>query len=117
MKVLYALLIALLISIYKAEKCKGSKPNQPSDCHNREKSIENQYKCCYVYQKYFLMGTLEKTKSCNPVTENEFNNVKDLIKTMKEGIEKMGGIFETLDFDCSSNYLYISLLSLIVFLL
>jgi hypothetical protein len=117
MKVLYALLIILLVSIYKAEKCKGSEPNQAIDCHYREKSVENQYKCCYIYQKYFLLGTLEISKSCTPVTLDEFNNIKDLIKTLKEGIEKMGGIFDTLVFDCSSNYLYISLLSLMIILL
>ena len=118
MKVLFVLLISILVSLYKAEKCNSTVvPNQVSDCHNRDKSIDNQYKCCYVYEKYFLMGSLEKGKSCTPVTQIEFNNIKDVIKTYKEAIEKMGGILDTYDIDCSSNYLFISLLLLMILLL
>ena len=117
MKALTSLLIMILLALYKAENCKDSTPNEPSDCHNRGKSIEDQYRCCYVYQKYTLMGNYIDTKSCAPLTKTEFENIKEVIKSLKEGIEKMGGKFDTFDIKCSSNYLYISLLSLMIFLL
>ena len=117
MKILNGLLIILLVSIYKAKNCTATLPTQASDCHNSEKTIENQYRCCYVYQKYFFMGTLKKGYSCHPLTKIEFENIKEVIKSFKEGVEKMGGIYETLDIQCTSNYLYISLLSLMIFLL
>ena len=119
MKVLHVLLIILLVSIYKAQKCNSTdpKPEQPKDCYNRDKSIDNQHRCCYIYEKYFLMGGLEKGKSCTPLTKIEFNNIKDVIKSYKEAIEKMGGIIDTFEINCFSNYLYISLLSLMMLLL
>jgi len=116
MKALYALLIILLLSINKTEKCQGSEPTQASSCHSRDKT-GNEFRCCYVNQKYYLMGTLEKGKFCQAVTKSEFDNINDLVKSLKAGVEKMGGIFEIFEIDCSSNYLYISLLSLIIFLL
>jgi hypothetical protein len=118
MKVLFVLLISILVSLYKAEKCDSdAKPKEASDCHNLDKSVDNQYKCCYVYEKYFLMGSLEKGKLCHPVTQIEFNNIKDVIKSYKDAIEKMGGILDTYNIDCSSNYLFISLLLLMILLL
>ena len=118
MKALYVLLVILLLSQYKAEKCDSDTlPTQPIDCHNREKSSQNEHKCCYVYQKYFLIGTLRREKLCNPVTKNEFDNIENVINSLKGGIEKLGGIIDTIDVNCSSNYLYISLLSLMIFLL
>ena len=117
MKVLYILLISLSITLYKAEKCNGSKPSQPSDCYNREKSDEEEYKCCYIYKKYYSKGQLEKIQSCASLTKIEFDNIKDIMKSFRAGIEKIGGIIEAYEIDCSSNYLYISLISIMIFLL
>ena len=119
MKTLHALLIILLVSLYKAnEKCNSTvKPSQASDCNNREKNTDSDYRCCYIYQKYTIMGSIVEGKSCSGVTKTEFDNIKDVIKSLKDGIEKMGGKFDTFDIDCSSGYLYISLLSFVLFLL
>ena len=115
MKVLYSLLIIILVSIYKAENCTVSAPTQASDCHKRDKDIGD-FRCCYAIEKYTLMGNYVDRKSCTSLTQDEFDNVKLLIKSLKQGVEKMGGKFEIYEIDCSSNYLYISLLLLIIFL-
>ena len=117
MNVLYALLIIFLVSIYKSENCDSEvKPKQASDCHNRDKGKDD-YKCCYVVEKYTLMGKLTDRITCSSLDEDEYNNIKQIIKSMKQGVEKMGGKFETYDIDCSSNYLFISLLLLMILLL
>ena len=116
MKVLYTLLIILLASLYNSEKCSGSLASQPSDCYGREKEI-NDVRCCYVVEKYTFIGSIVDKKSCFSLSQDEFDNIELLIKSLKQGVEKMGGKFETYDIDCSSNYLYISLLSLMIFLL
>ena len=113
MKAIYALLIFLLVSRYKAEKCKGSTPTIPSDCYNREKNAGD-VRCCYVYEKYTFIGSFVDQKSCFSLSQDEFDNINLMIKSLKQGVEKMGGKFEAYDIDCSSNYLYISLLLLII---
>ena len=52
-----------------------------------------------------------------PVTQKEFDNFLPLYKSLKNYIVMQGGDYEKYDVDCASNYLYISLLSLIIFLL
>ena len=116
MKELYTLLIIILVSIYKAENCTASEPTQANDCHKREQDTGD-FRCCYAVEKYTFMGNYVDKKSCTSLSKDEFDNVKLLIKSLKQGIEKMGGKFEIYEIDCSSNYLYISLLSLMIILL
>ena len=117
MNFLHYFLIILLVSLYKAENCTSiAIPTQPSDCHKREKNFGD-VRCCYTFEKYTFMGTYVDRKSCSSLDQEEFDNVKLLIKSLKQGVEKMGGKFENYEIDCSSNYLYISLLSLMIFLL
>ena len=56
-------------------------------------------------------------RSCTSLTKEEFDSVHLLVKSLKQFIDKMGGKLETYDIDCSSKYLYISLILLIIFLL
>ena len=117
MKALYALLIILLLSLYKAETCLSTtKPSKASECNSR--TIEtNQYKCCYLYVKVTAMSITSEDKKCLPVTQAEYDNIKQVITTTKEMAEKTGVKIDKIDIDCSSSYLYISLLALIIFLL
>ena len=117
MKALYALLIILLLSLYKAETCTDTtKPSKASECNSR--TIEtNQYRCCYLYVKATFMSITSEDKKCLPVTQAEYDNIKQVITTTKEMAEKTGVKIDKIDIDCSSSYLYISLLALIIFLL
>ena len=118
MKALYALLIILLLSLYKAETtCTDTtKPSKASECNSR--TVEtNQYKCCYLYVKVTAMSITSEDKKCLPVTQAEYDNIKEVISKSKEIAEKTGVKVDKIDIDCSSSYLYISLLALIIFLL
>lgn len=117
MKALYALLIILLLSLYKAETCTAStKPSKASECNSRTLET-NQYKCCYLYVKATFMSVTSEDKKCLPVTQAEYDNIKEVINKSKEMAEKTGVKVDKIDIDCSSSYLYISLLALIIFLL
>ncbi len=117
MKALYALLIILLLSLYKAETCTAStKPSKASECNSRTLET-NQYRCCYLYMKATVMSVTSENKKCLPVTQAEYDNIKEVISKSKEMAEKTGVKVDKIDIDCSSSYLYISLLALIIFLL
>ena len=117
MKIFHALLITLIVSVYNAvDKCSGVKGEKAGDCQNLEIDSAH-YKCCYAHSKVTIMGQTQEKKECQQITKTEYDNIKDEIKKAKEQIEKMGGKVDTFDIDCNSNYLYISLLSLIIFLL
>ena len=117
MKALYALLIILLLSLYKAETCLATtKPSKASECNSRTLET-NQYKCCYLYMKATVMSITSENQKCLPVTQTEYLNIKQVITTTKEMAEKTGVKIDKIDIDCSSSYLYISLLALIIFLL
>ena len=117
MKALYALLIILLLSLYKAETCLSTtKPSKASECNSRTLET-NQYKCCYLYVKVTAMSITSENKQCVPVTQPEYDNIKEVISKTKEITEKTGVKVDKIDIDCSSSYLYISLLALIIFLL
>ena len=117
MKALYALLIILLLSLYKAETCLSTtKPSKASECNSRTLET-NQYRCCFLYMKATVMSITSENQKCLPVTQTEYLNIKQVITTTKEMAEKTGVKIDKIDIDCSSSYLYISLLALIIFLL
>ena len=118
MKALYALLIILLLSLYKAETtCTDTtKPSKASECNSRTLET-NQYRCCFLYMKATVMSITSENQKCLPVTQTEYLNIKQVITTTKEMAEKTGVKIDKIDIDCSSSYLYISLLALIIFLL
>ena len=117
MKTIHALLIVLLASLYNAaQNCTDIDADKPSFCHGLTLTT-GQYRCCYIYAKAVLFGIESVSKKCTPVTKAEFDNIKQYEKASKEMIEKMGGKVLSLDINCFSNYLYISLLSLMIFLL
>ena len=115
MKVIHSLIIILLVSLYKAQNCTSVSPTQVSDCTNL-KADPGEFKCCYRFEKFIFMDNYVDKKSCTSLSKEEFDKVDLLIKSAKQYIEKTGGKFENYNIDCSSNYLYISLILLIIFL-
>ena len=115
MKVMYSLLIIILASLCKAidEKPKycsqwrgDDAPHEPSDCFNlwiNESRTTEDYKCCYETRQYYYKGEYYNSTRCVNLEKVEYDT---LIPRVKSGVDY-----------CSSNYLYISLLSLIIFLL
>ena len=130
MKLLYFLFIIILASIYAADDerpkyCSDwsgkDAPSQPSDCYNlwiNESSIKNYYfRCCYENRKYYFGGEYENKTRCRPITKEYYDTIVSREKSGLNYYKTLGGVIDNYEFNCSSNYLYISLLSLIIFLL
>ena len=116
MKAIYALLTILLVSLYYcAEQCGSTKPTKASDCHGL--AVTDDDKCCYHNYKYFQGGEMQNGTLCKERTKLDFDNMGKIIKSAKGNIETNGGRIDTYEYNCSSQYLYISLLSLMIFLL
>ena len=113
MKALNLLLIALLLCLYTcdgddySQYC-GYEENDPTkaeDCHNRKINPDNDD------DKYCCFEEFGDKKSCDSYSQEAYDQIDDII----EAEEKVSGL--DVSIDCSSNYIMISLLSLILLLL
>ena len=109
---LYALLIILLFAQIICQEddvvlCDSAKKKNADEC-NKINPVEGFYRCCFIKVKS-EEGSWE---GCYPVTKAQYDDIDDAI----ESIEKEEGAdIDTLD--CGSNYIIISLLSLILLFL
>ena len=116
MKPLYILLVALIISLShcdnegETEGCTfNTQTTGVEDCNSRKNPKDTtEYACCFV--KYKLAGA--NLQTCASLSEDQYDDIDETIESMK----KMGH-FEELDIDCNSNYIILSILSLILLLL
>ena len=111
MKTLYALLIILLFAQIicdgdDAVKCKGPGKKNADEC-NKINPVEGFYRCCFIKGKF----EGESEEGCISITKAQYDDIDDAI----EAYEKAGGDVDSLD--CGSNYIIISLLSLILLFL
>ena len=113
MKALHALLILVAISVYKADECSSAKPTKAKDCYHIP-VLEDYHKCCFYKRNYFIQGQKTNVTYCHHTTKEEYDNLPNIVKSQKNFIKSNGGVLNDFEWDCSSNYLYISLLSLIV---
>ena len=112
MKALYALLVLLLVSPYLCESCDfGGDTKGVSDCNGRslDKDDGEAY-CCLIKAKYEGV----KRDSCIPITQSEYDDIKGLIKELENSDELD---LDDVSVDCGSNYIIISLFSLILLFL
>ena len=112
MKTLYVLLIILLFAQIicdadNAVKCKGPWKKNADEC-NKISPDEGGYRCCFVKAKSDD-GNFE---GCISVTKAQYDDIDDAIETIEK---EEGADIDTLD--CGSNYIIISLLSLILLFL
>ncbi len=116
MKPLYILLVALFFSLSHCDdedESKGcvfiSETTGVEDCNSRKDSKDKtQYACCLA--KFKLGG--KSLQSCISLSEDQYDDIDETIENAK----KAQG-FEELDIDCNSNYIILSLLSLILLLI
>ena len=111
MKTLYALLIILLFAqiICDADDvvlCDSAKKKNADEC-NKINPFEGFYRCCFIKGKF----EGESEEGCISITKAQYDDIDDAI----EAYEKAGGDVDSLD--CGSNYIIISLLSLILLFL
>ena len=107
MKTLYVLLVLTLIAQCLSTKC--GDPTQPSkaeDCNNRELD-SGEYRCCFI--EFEIKGV--KSKACGAVTKEQYDDIDDYIDKNED---TLGDTVEDFSIDCGSNYIVISILSLIL---
>ena len=124
-KTLFFLLLILFLSQYYCQDEEGyvesecwtddEKVSGKKDCKDRKLGT-GEYRCCYVKAKgKDEDGEKRTAEYCMPIDEENYKRIKDYIKDM----EKKGKNYD-LDIksmDCNSNYLLISIMSLILLLL
>ena len=114
MKTYSIFLLAILISFISTDDKKycglTATPSKAKDCNDLETPTGYKY-CCYVDAKD---KDGNESKACMPISEENYNNIKEYIDSLKKLSDGKGKINK---FDCNSNYLRISLISLLLFLL
>ena len=111
MKTLYVLLVLTLIAQCLSTKCLDpTKPSKAEDCNNRELESSVYYRCCFYEVE--VKGS-EKIKYCGPVTKEQYDDIDDYIDEVEKA-EKDTVDVEDFSIDCGSNYIVISILSLIL---
>ena len=116
MKTLYILLVALFFSLSycdEEDETAGcafySGSTGVEDCNSRKSPDDSSYyRCCFVE----IEGNGSELKTCVALTKEKYDDIDGTIKSIKEQ-----GDFDDVEIDCDSNYIILSLLSLILFLL
>ena len=108
MKTLYVLLVLTLIAQCLSTKCGDvTQPSKAEDCNNSELD-SGEYRCCFI--EYELKGFGEM-KACGAVTKEQYDDIDDYIDKNED---LLGDTVEDFSIDCGSNYIVISILSLIL---
>ena len=109
MKTLYALLIVLLFAqiICDADGCDGTEKKNADEC-NKIGPDEGGYRCCFIKGKF----EGESEEGCISITKAQYDDIDDAIKDYEKNAEA-----DIDSLDCGSNYIIISLLSLILLFL
>ena len=106
----FAILLVLQFN-FVTNSCSGDASNV-EDCQKMTLG-SGEYKCC-LWEGEWDGGS---GSGCYPVTQDQYDNIDDYIDKQEENAENAGLDDYELDIDCSSNYLLISLLSLILLIL
>ena len=109
----FAILLVTQLNFVKNQRC-GDK-NDPSgvdDCKNLALDTGD-VKCCY-WEAEWDGGS---DSVCSGITQEQYDNIDDYIDSEEEDSEKDGYSDFELSIDCSSNYLVISLLYLLLLIL
>ena len=114
-KTLFLLLVIWLISYSYQSECddKEEGAKKAKDCKDLKVS-DGMYKCCYVKSEGEYDGKKEKGEYCDEIDETNYNRIKDYIKDWEDGAKEYK--LDIKKFDCSSNYLLFSIMSLIILL-
>ena len=116
MKVLFYILIFVFLSQYSKETACTSKtdPSAVKDCTEIELE-EDEEKCCYFHWSINSTTSKKEENYCMGLTAEQYEDIKTIIKNEVEKKEKDSTVQSYID--CGTNYLIISILSLILLFL
>ena len=109
MKTLYALLIILLFAqiICDVYECENAKKKNADEC-NKINPGEDFYRCCFIKGKF----DGKSWEGCTSITKAQYDDIDNAIEEYEKNAEA-----DIDSLDCGSNYIIISLLSLILLFL
>ena len=120
-KALFLILVVSLITQYHFElsegECEEKDANSVSEC---EKLNPGDYHKCCLYEWNYEKADEDGFKSykfCSTITKEDYDNIKDYVKKAEKEEEDALGFGADFSIDCGSNYIMISLMSLILLLL
>ena len=122
-KTLYLLLVLLLLSKFNCqdeeeELDEGECDDDLSSGCENLKVGKGYYKCCLFEFEYDKeIAGMKEGKSCEPLTKSQYDEIKDFIKDNEKKAKNDIGVGVDISIDCASNYIMISLLSLIILFL
>ena len=115
---LFLLLTILLVSQFYCQlsECQQkTSAKKDKDCKDLKVS-DGMYKCCYTKGKATVLGETVDYERCAEIDKDGYDNIKDYLKKAEDSAKKLGGEYDLDKFDCNSNYLLISIISLILLL-
>ena len=116
MKALYLLLVLTLISAFYSRECEGL-AQKASECNQADFNTTIFYRCCFIEAEMSMAGSEITVRACSPVTKIMFDNVTALIEEATKEMKKQIPADFKVRVDCTSNYINISILFLILLLL
>ena len=118
MKSLYSLLIIFLLYKYTNETaCTSKIPSEVKDCTEIELE-EEEKKCCFVNYTGIQDIILPYNEvKCIGLTGEQYEEIKKFLEDQIKEKKDKGIVVEKAQLECQGNYLIISILSLILFLL
>ena len=125
-KAIYLLLLSLLLSQIYCDTTPDDYKNycgteedgtvkDEDNCHNR-KLKDGDYRCCFVEIEGKIEGQKKEVKYCLPLTKDQYDKIDDFVDAQEKAVDA-GDEIDDYSIDCASNYIMISLLSLILLFL
>ena len=104
---MFIILVAILFSKYECvTECSGYGSNK-ADCNNRNLRASD-FRCCYYY--YELAG--REYKECVPISKVAYDDFKTFLKFYEKVIKAA----DEFSFDCTSNYIAVSMFWVVLLL-
>ncbi len=120
MKIFNLVFITFCLISYINSTCQPDEENNKirdkDDCIKRtfseDETSKSAYKCCYMKQKKDDYNFKGKEYSCITLTQNDYNNIKQVIKNLESS-----NVIKDVDIDCKKSNLKFSVISLRLILL
>ena len=115
MKAYFFVILFGALAMYSCANCEGP-ATSVSDCEKRTLPAGG-YRCCFVDFKVTVMGEPQITKECGSLTKEEYDNIDKVLEDGKKRVEEFDGKIDKFSIDCNSNYIIISMLTLLLLFL
>ena len=117
MKALYFVLVLALLSLAYSRSCDEGTAEKAKECNEATFDKTQYHRCCFVESKGTKDGQDKDVKNCIPLPKQDFDNIKDTVKKLEKNMEDDNYKSIKVTIDCKSNYIALSTLSLLLFLL